>query len=223
MQFDRRNFLATLAGSMATGAGLVRWPLAADAARAQDIPPVPPTAPVQAVARAQAAPPGVPLWQDALAALDRHAPLVQRDRLAIADFSLSSAQPRFHLVDLHGGTVDVLHVTHGSGSDPQHTGWLQSFSNRPGSNATSEGAYLTCDYYQGRHGWSQRLEGLDPSNDMAMDRAIVFHAADYAEPRMLAQIGKLGRSQGCLAFSEAGLNQVFEFLGEGRLILTGKA
>lgn len=158
-----------------------------------------------------------------MAALDRHAPLFQRDRLAIADFSLSSALPRFHLVDLHGGTVDALHVTHGSGSDPQHTGWLQRFSNRPGSNATSEGAYLTRDYYHGRHGRSQRLEGLDPSNDMAMDRAIVFHSADYAEPRMLAQIGKLGRSQGCFAFSEAGLSQVFEFLGEGRLIFTGTA
>lgn len=165
----------------------------------------------------------MPLWQDALAALGRHGSVFQRDRLAIADFGLSSAHPRFHLVDLLGGTVDVLHVTHGSGSDPQHTGWLQSFSNLPGSNATSQGAYRTCDYYQGKHGRSQRLEGLDPSNDMAMDRGIVFHSAAYAEPRVLAQIGKLGRSQGCLAFSEAGLNQVFEFLGEGRLLLTGKA
>lgn len=220
MQFDRRNFLATLGCSMAACTGLVRWPLAADAASALEVPPV---RAMPATAGAQAALPGVPLWQEALAALDRHAALVERDRLAIADFSISSAEPRFHLVDLQGGTVDVLHVTHGSGSDPDHTGWLQSFSNQPGSNATSEGAYLTCDYYTGRHGRSQRLDGLDPSNDKAMERAIVFHSADYAEPRMLAQIGKLGRSQGCLAFSEAGLSHVFEFLGEGRLLFSGKA
>ena len=158
-----------------------------------------------------------------MAALDRHSAAVRRDRLAIADFTAPSGTTRFYLVDLAEGRAEALHVTHGSGSDPQHTGFLHDFSNLPGSNATSEGAFLTADYYIGRHGLSQRLHGLDPTNDQALARAIVLHAADYAEPAVLARMGKLGRSQGCLAFSSAGLERVFGFLGEGRLILSGKA
>lgn len=168
-------------------------------------------------------PAGVPLWQEAMAALDRHGGLLHGDRLAIADFSVGSAQPRFHLVDREAGTVATLHVTHGSGSDPAHSGLLHRFSNQPGSNATSEGAFVTRGPYQGRHGLSQRLEGLDPTNDLALDRAIVVHAAWYAEADVLAQTGKLGRSQGCFAFAQANLARVMEFLGEGRLIYSGRS
>lgn len=158
-----------------------------------------------------------------MAALDRHAGLVRTDRLAIADFAEGSASPRFHLVDREAGRVSTLHVTHGSGSDPAHSGFLHRFSNRPGSNATSEGAFVTHNPYHGQHGLSQRLEGLDPSNDMALDRAIVLHAAWYAEPDVLARTGKLGRSQGCFAFSQSDLGRVMDFLGEGRLIYSGRS
>lgn len=62
-------------------------------------------------------------------------------------------------------------------SDPHHTGYLHKFSNVSGPNASSEGAFLTGDYYVGQHDRSQRLAGLDPTNDNAMDRAIVIHGA----------------------------------------------
>jgi hypothetical protein len=214
MQVDRRRFIACLAGSLAVAPGGSRLFLSGPADARQVVQATPARMPV---------PDGVPLWQQAMAALDRHAAIARRDRLAIADFGAPSGAARFHLVDLEAGRVEALHVTHGSGSDPRHTGFLQAFSNLPGSNATSEGAFLTRDYYTGRHGRSQRLEGLDPSNDQAHARAIVLHAASYAEPAVLAQMGKLGRSQGCLAFSSASLERVFAFLGEGRLILSGKA
>jgi L,D-transpeptidase catalytic domain len=165
----------------------------------------------------------VPLWQDAMAALDRHAGLLRTDRLAIADFAAGSGTPRFHLVDREAGTIDTLHVAHGSGSDPAHSGFLHRFSNQPGSNATSAGAFVTRAPYYGQHGLSRRLDGLDPTNDQAFDRAIVLHAAWYAERDVLARTGKLGRSQGCFAFSQADLSQVMDFLGEGRLIYSGRS
>ena len=165
----------------------------------------------------------MPLWQEASAALQRHAGALRADRLAIVDFAAGSAQPRFHLVDREAGSVSTLHVTHGSGSDPGHSGFLRRFSNQPGSNATSEGAFVTRNAYYGQHGLSQRLDGLDPTNDKAMDRAIVVHAAWYAEPDVLARTGKLGRSQGCFAFSPADLARVMDFLGEGRLIYSGRS
>jgi hypothetical protein len=158
-----------------------------------------------------------------MAALDRHAGVLRADRLAIADFAVGSAQPRFHLVDREAGTVATLRVTHGSGSDPAHSGLLQRFSNQPGSNATSQGAFVTRNPYQGRHGLSQRLEGLDPTNNLALDRAIVVHAAWYAEADVLARTGKLGRSQGCFAFAQDNLPKVMDFLGEGRLIYSGRS
>ena len=105
------------------------------------------------------------LLQSALVALERHrAHIVHRDVIGVADFSLPSRTFRFHLVSLADGTADSHLVAHGRGSDPQHTGWLEHFSNEPHSNATSSGAYLTGEPYVGAHGRSMRLEGLDPTN-----------------------------------------------------------
>ena len=164
------------------------------------------------------------LFRRALAALDRHGNAIEhRDRIAIADFTASSSQPRFHLVDLQSGHSTSFLVAHGSGSDPTHTGFLKRFSNDPGSNASSEGSFLTADYYVGHHGRSQRLIGLDPTNSNALARAIVVHSAWYSNPDMLRTHGMLGRSQGCFAVGEGDLDQVFARLGAGRMIFSAKA
>ena len=215
MQFDRRHFIgAVLAAGLAACTTRSVAPPPGPAAA-----PVPP-APLPAVAAARAELP--PLIAEALAALDRH-PAAARDRLAVADFSLPSREPRFHLVDVAGGRVEQSWlVAHGSGSDPAHTGLLQLFSNVPGSNASSNGAFLTADPYVGQHGRSQRLIGLDPSNDMAMSRAIVIHGAAYVDPALIEAQGRIGRSQGCFAFEQGEVARVMERLGEGRLIYAGK-
>jgi hypothetical protein len=163
------------------------------------------------------------LLQEALRAMERHRDrFAFRDRIAIADFSVPSSVPRFHLIDLAGGATTTLFVAHGRGSDPGHTGWLQHFSNAARSNASCEGAFLTSDYYNGKHGRSQRLVGLDPTNNNALDRAIVIHSAPYADPKMLSLHGQLGRSQGCFAVAEPALQQIFEHLGPGRMLYSAK-
>jgi hypothetical protein len=163
------------------------------------------------------------LMRRALAALDRQgARVAQRDRIAIADFAAPSAQARFHLVNLVDGTSTSMLVAHGSGSDPAHSGWLSRFSNEPGSNASCEGAFVTDDYYVGKHGRSQRLVGLDPTNCNALSRAIVVHAAWYSNPDMLKTHGMLGRSQGCFAVGDADLPRLFDRLGPGRMIYAAK-
>lgn len=163
------------------------------------------------------------LMRRAMIALNQHGTRVaQRDRMAIADFTAPSGQPRFHIVDLNSGRSTSFLVAHGSGSDPAHTGYLKRFSNDFGSNASSEGAFLTADYYVGKHGRSQRLIGLDPTNCNALGRAIVVHSAWYANPDMLRTHGMLGRSQGCFAVGEQDLSRVFEQLGPGRMIFAAK-
>ena len=148
--------------------------------------------------------------------------LLHTDRIGIADYSLHSAKERFHIVDLMNGTSQSFLVAHGKGSDRRHTGWLQEFSNVPGSEASSGGSYIISETYVGKHGTSRRLKGLDPSNDMAEARAIVIHGAWYAEPEMVGTHGKLGRSQGCFAFSESDLPVILERLGPGRLLYADK-
>ena len=163
------------------------------------------------------------LLERAKTALARHGASIRyRDTIGVVDFALPSAQPRFHLVDLLAGKVDSFRVAHGSGSDPMHSGFLEHFSNDFGSHASSNGAYTTADTYQGKYGLSMKLDGRDWTNNNANSRAIVIHNAWYAEDDAVAAHGKLGRSQGCFAFSRASQYQVMNRLAGGRMIYADK-
>ena len=167
---------------------------------------------------------GVSLMQRAHAALAQHgARIAYRDVMAVVDFSAASHEPRLHLVDLSCGTTTSLLVAHGRGSDPANTGWLERFSNRPGSNASSSGSFLTGEAYSGKHGHSRKLIGLDPENNEAESRAIVIHAASYVSREMAREQGRIGRSQGCFTVSQDDLAQVMARLGAGRLLFADKA
>jgi hypothetical protein len=156
----------------------------------------------------------------AKAGLDRAGGRVAHaDIVGVADFGQPSKVQRLHLVDMANGKVESLLVAHGRGSDPGHTGWLRSFSNLPGSNATSEGDYLTGAYYAGHHGRSMRLQGLDSTNSNAAERAIVVHAAPYVSAEIARAHGVLGRSEGCFAVSACDLPKVLDRLGPGRLLV----
>jgi hypothetical protein len=164
------------------------------------------------------------LLRRALDALQQHHDSISyRDLIGVADFSLPSRAPRFHLVSLADGTVQSHLVAHGRGSDPSHTGWLERFSNEPHSNATSAGAYRTDSLYVGAHGHSMRLEGLDPTNSNALSRAIVVHGAWYVNKERISDTGMLGRSQGCFAVADSSLPEIMARLGPGRLIYAGRA
>jgi hypothetical protein len=148
--------------------------------------------------------------------------LWRRDVVGIADYGLRSSEPRLHLVDFDQGTVDSFRVAHGMGSDPEHDGWLNWFSNVPESLCSSKGAYMTFGWYTGRYGTSIRLEGLEHTNSNALDRAIVMHRADYCAPGHLARWGKLGRSNGCFAMSDADFKLALLRLAGGRLLYADK-
>jgi len=155
--------------------------------------------------------------------LQRHSASITDTRvIAIADFAAPSRAERFYLVDLAGGRATSHLVSHGRGSDPAHSGWVERFSNDPGSYASSAGGYLTGAYYSGKHGRSQRLIGLEPQNSNAESRAIVIHGAWYVSPAMARQHGKIGRSEGCFAFGDGSLDEVLARLGPGRLLYAGR-
>ena len=226
MSFNRRELLRL--GAVGAG-GLVLSSAASSVglpALAFRVPPAAndPLAPLPAAPAAPAAPGGIDpnLFQRAKAALDSRPWIQNRDFIGIVDFSQASRDPRFHVVHLPSGSVESYRVAHGSGSDPDHSGFLERFSNRPGSEATSQGAYQTLETYDGKYGLSMKVRGLDWSNNNAESRAIVIHNAWYAEPEMIAAHGKLGRSQGCFAFSKSDQWKVMHRLGGGRMIFADK-
>ena len=60
---------------------------------------------------------------------------------------------------------------------------------------------LTGDVYQGKHGKSLRVQGLEEGiNDNVYSRSIVLHGSNYVNADYASK-GKLGRSLGCLAVS----------------------
>jgi hypothetical protein len=191
------------------------------------MPPAPttplPSSPLAAQPVAPTAPGGIDpqLFARAKAALDSHG-IRARDYIGIVDFSKPSSDPRFHVVDLNGGQVDSYRVAHGRGSDPDHSGFVERFSNDFGSYASSNGTYTTGEYYQGKYGLSLKTNGLDWTNNNAEARAIVIHNAWYAEPDMIPLHGKLGRSEGCFAFSRADQWAVMRKLAGGRMIYADK-
>ncbi len=144
--------------------------------------------------------------------------LWRKDIVGIADYARPSSLPRLHFVNMDSGKVRSFLVAHGKGSDPEHDGWLKRFSNYPGSEATSRGSYLTCEWYNGKYGTSIRLVGLDGDNSLALDRAIVMHGAAYVDAAMIEKFGKIGRSQGCFAMSPADFNEALWHLSGGRLL-----
>jgi len=215
MQFSRRQFIEAGAAAGALAAmsspilAAVTAPHAATPAPAAPARPrvmIDPVIDASLVARARAS-------------FDRHrSALAHIDTVGIVDFAKASGEQRFFLLDTNSGRVSRHFVAHGRGSDPAHTGFLQRFSNQFGSEASSNGAYVTGDYYPGKYGRSMRVRGLDASNSNAEERAIVVHSAWYAEPDVLAQTGRLGRSEGCFAMSHASLQEVMARLGPGRFL-----
>jgi hypothetical protein len=131
-------------------------------------------------------------------ALSAH--LVAGNVLTIIDYTLPSTARRLWVIDVSARRVLFNElVAHGAGSGEAYA---TVFSNEPGSRRSSLGLFRTEDTYQGEHGVSLRLSGLEPGiNDRAMERAIVMHGAPYVSRALIAARGELGRSWGCPALA----------------------
>ncbi|WP_395075610.1 murein L,D-transpeptidase catalytic domain family protein [Flavobacterium sp.] len=128
--------------------------------------------------------------------------LISKDILTVIDFSLSSTKKRLWVIDLSTNTIlyNTL-VSHGMKSGLEYA---DSFSNSQSSNKSSLGFYATGETYNGKHGLSLKLDGLEKGiNSNARSRAVVMHGAGYANPSIIKSQGYLGRSQGCPAIPEA--------------------
>lgn len=142
--------------------------------------------------------------------------------LAICDFTQSSRNKRLYVVDLiKKKLLYHTYVAHGRNSGNE---FAEHFSNANSSYQSSLGFYKTLGTYQGKHGLSLRLEGLEKGiNDRALERAIVMHGADYVSEAFIKNTGRLGRSLGCPAVSIADSKKLINMLynGAGLFIYSG--
>ncbi len=181
------------------------------------------------------------LGQNALIdALTRAAPAINRDvlgkavdamqcavgngiqpahRLAVIDYSLPSSMPRLWIFDLRYRTLLLEDlVAHGQNSGDD---FATSFSNELGSHQSSIGLFRAQESYEGRNGYSLRLDGLEPGfNDRARERAIVIHGADYVAPEWIGEQGRIGRSQGCPAVARNVARTVIDSLKDGQFVFS---
>lgn len=143
----------------------------------------------------------------------------QSRHLAIIDYSQPSTERRLWIFDLTRKKLVLRDlVAHGSNSGEN---FATRFSNREGSFQSSLGLFRTQESYQGTHGYSLRMDGLEPGiNDMARDRAIVIHAADYVNPLWSKRQGRIGRSQGCPAVRPQVAKQVIDKLKDGQFMFS---
>lgn len=137
--------------------------------------------------------------------------------ITIIDLAKSSCTKRMWIVDLIN--KDLLlntWVAHGNGSGDDLPSY---FSNESDSHASSLGFYITEGIYNGKHGRSLRLNGMDAGfNDNARARSIVVHAAPYVSQGSINQLGRLGRSEGCPAVSPKVAKKVINIIKGGSVL-----
>ncbi len=134
--------------------------------------------------------------------------------ISIINFAQSSKTKRFYIINMKTGKVWAIRTAHGKGSDANHDGYAEKFSNVSGSNASSLGVYRTAETYYGKHGLSLKLDGLSSTNSNARRRAVVIHGASYVQEANVIQ----GRSWGCPAVSMNNRDTVIQLLKGGSLI-----
>ena len=142
---------------------------------------------------------------------------------AVVDFNQNSTTKRFYVFDTQEKRVETYYVAHGKGSEgATDDGMADVFSNEEGSESSSLGIYRTLDEYAGTHGRSMRLQGLEPTNSNAYERAVVLHRADYVSEDFIRQTGRIGRSNGCLAVEPSVGDQLIDKLKNGAYIIAWK-
>ena len=145
--------------------------------------------------------------------MDHLAGIKNKKFMGIVDFKEHNSKERFFIIDMDLGLVETFLVAHGINSDPDFTGYATIFSNVIDSYMSSIGFYMTAETYEGTHGYSLRLDGLESTNSNARERGIVLHAAEYVAPGP-----KIGRSFGCPALEIRYHQHVIDELKEGALL-----
>ena len=131
------------------------------------------------------------------------------DVLTVCDFSQPADNRRMYIIDIKNFKLLLnTYVAHGKNSGLTYA---QRFSNKPKSLQSSLGFYITKNVYQGKHGLSLKLTGIEKGfNDKAEARAVVVHGANY-----IGTDRNAGRSFGCPAVPKKDAAKVISLIKDG--------
>lgn len=151
-----------------------------------------------------------------------HPEEIRKPYLYYIDYGLSGRTPRGYVFNME--TLKLVEgpftVAHGRGSGPKYS-VPKSFSNRPGSAATSLGLYVTQETYGfsgksgGVHYTSIGLRMAGESgryNSNARRRGVVVHGAPYVTA------SGSGRSEGCPAMEQSRARRLLPMLAHGAVV-----
>lgn len=140
--------------------------------------------------------------------------LLKKNIISVVDFTKKSTEKRLWIIDLSKAKL-LFHtlVAHGKNTGDQYA---TTFSNNISSDMSSLGFYITGEIYNGKHGMSLVLDGLDKGfNDNARQRGVVMHAADYVSEDFINSAGRLGRSFGCPAIPTELTPEIVNTISDG--------
>lgn len=143
----------------------------------------------------------------------------KKEILTVCDYSLSSNVKRLWIIDLTDRKVLLnTYVAHGQGTGEE---FATTFSNRENSHQSSLGFYVTGETYNGEHGLSLYLHGMDEQyNSAAYKRSIVLHGAAYVSETFIRQNQRLGRSWGCPAVAEEQAPEIISLIKGGTCLFS---
>lgn len=140
--------------------------------------------------------------------------IARSEILSICDFSQSSRNKRMYIINVEDKKLLLnTYVAHGRKSGEEYA---TSFSNSADSHKSSLGFYITKGTYNGGHGLSLKIEGVEKGiNDHALARNIVVHGSDYVTEKFISGYKFAGRSFGCPAVPSRETKQVISMIKDG--------
>ncbi len=129
----------------------------------------------------------------------------KKDFVVIVDFRKNTFSKRLYLLDMTKRKVILnCQVTHAKASGLLYA---KSYSNTPGTEKSSYGAFLSKYSRPGRYGYSMVISGLDKGiNDNVEKRVMIFHPT------------RVPWSKGCFATSKENNKIIIDHIKNGRLI-----
>jgi hypothetical protein len=145
---------------------------------------------------------------------------LKTDRFIVIDFRKPAYEKRLYLIDWKTGLVEAYHVSHGRGSAVSERSYsAKRFADIPGSGTSSVGAFVGGQEYESpKWGRAIRVRGLDPTNQRALSRTIVFHSneAFFDKDRNV-----FGWSCGCFMMDASDLPKIIGALENGGFVYAG--
>lgn len=148
---------------------------------------------------------------------------IANDRMAIIDYTQPSTEQRLYILNLKTGNFAKRFAAHGKKSGNLYASDF-SKSNTTNSFQTTIGFHVFAEIYDGKHGRSYRIDGLEARNSNARKRDIVIHGAMYATTDFVEMRKKdgayvrLGLSLGCPAVSPNTMDLLLELNLTGALL-----